>query len=336
MERSKNIPLTAGEMSALWNGYNTETMALYTFKHFEMVVDDDEIKKDILSAIELFQNNSKEIRKIFESENHPVPVGFTERDVNLNAPKLFSDETAQYLLKFISENGMQFYPTCLKFTSREDIRQFCTESSDKYISLVNQVTKTLLTKGMYVRPPQISAPEQVDFVKKKSHLTGWLGERRPIHATQITHIFLNIQRNILGKTLLTGFSQTVKSEKIKKFLTKGKEMSKKKLDEFHLLLQDVDIEVSLPSNFNVTNSTQPPYSDKMMLEIILTTIRYAIAFYGEALAVSTRRDLFTFYNKTIAEVTLYANECVELEIEFGYLEEQPKALDHDDIINKND
>jgi len=334
LKENLHIPLTSAEVGLLWNGYQSETMSLYVFKHFENVVDDPDILKNIQSTIGLYESNIKKITEIFKQEDFPIPVGFQEHDVNLKAPKLFSDATAIYLLKLIVETALQFYSGSLRIAARQDIRDFVNQCLSNYILHVNTITETLLNKGMYVRPPEIPIPDTVDFVKKQSYLTGWLGERRPIHATQIGQIFLNVQRNTMGKTLLIGFMQTVQEDKIRKYFESGKKKVDEFIEDFMMLLKDVDLNVAIPSDLTVTTSTQSPYSDKLILELMLTVNRHAISFYGDALSISTRRDLFTFYSKIINETALYANQNIQLAIELGYLEEQPMAANHDNLSKR--
>jgi hypothetical protein len=331
-----HIPLTAAEVSTLWNAYRSETLSNCLVTHFEQVAEDIEMRYMFEAAVQLFDSNISSLKDLFLAEEFPVPVGFTDSDVNLKAPALFTDETAIYLLKLLSEMGTQFYAQALKTTTRTDIRMFINESLSNYSKLTNDITDLLLTKGIYVKSPHIPTPESVDFVKDKSYLTGWLGERRPMHATQITHLYLNINRNYLGKTLLIGFAQTVKSEKIKKYLKGGISLADKMIDKFNLYLADIDMKSALPSGYGITTSTVAPFSDKLVLEVMLTINRYAVTFYSEALSVSTRRDLFKFYQNITTDTATYLNKSIDLSIEYGYFEEQPKAVDHQDIINKND
>ncbi|SFB04531.1 MULTISPECIES: DUF3231 family protein [unclassified Bacillus (in: firmicutes)] len=327
----QHIPLTSSEISILWVSYQSETMSLYTFMHFEKVVEDEDIKNIIQKYINTSQVHIEKLKEIFAKEESPAPIGYNEHDVNLQAPRLFSDITSAFLLKFIVELGMQTHANALKSSARKDIRDFSNECLIDYIALTNEVTNMLLQKGIFVRPPSIPIPDHTEFVQGTGYLTGWFGKRRPVHATQLNQLFLNVQRNILGKTLLIGFSQTVSSEKVRKHFQFGKEMSKKLLDSFELFLSDVELDASIPNQLTVTDSTKAPFSDKLMMGILLTIIRYAIVFYGESLAVSSRRDLFGFYSKIISETAVYANQTIKLAVELGYLEREPEAIDYDEL-----
>lgn len=160
---------------------------------------------------------------------------------------------------------MQTHANALKSSARQDIRDFSNECLTGYIALTNEVTKMLLQKGTFVRPPSIPIPDHTEFFQDTGYLAGWFGKRRPVHATQLNQLFLNVQRNILGKTLLIGFTQTVSSKKIRKHFQVVKEMSKKLIDSFELFLSDVELDASIPNQLTVTDSTKAPFSDKLMM-----------------------------------------------------------------------
>ncbi|MCT8136544.1 DUF3231 family protein [Anaerobacillus sp. CMMVII] len=336
MAENVTIPLTSGELGFLWESYHCETMFLCTFQYFKTVADDNDLHKNLQSGIEITESNIQAIKEVFIKEKLPIPGAFDEHDVNLNTPKLYSDQTINYLLKEMSETRFEIYSKYLKMTSRLDIRALCNQFITDYNRFCHQVTETLLNKGLYVRAPQIPYPDDVDFVKNKSYLTGWFGERRPVEANQLAHISLNIQRNTLLKTMLIGFIQTVESDKIRDLLEVGKVMSDKMLESLHLFLKDADLQAPIQSGLSVMKSTKAPFSDRFVLEFLLNITHCAISVYGESLALSKRRDLFVFYEKSITGTTLYANQIANLLIELGYLEQPPIATDYEDLANKRD
>lgn len=54
-------------------------------------MDDPEIKPVVQHAYDNFTNQIEQLHQIFEEENFATPNGFTEKDVNMNAPWLFTD-----------------------------------------------------------------------------------------------------------------------------------------------------------------------------------------------------------------------------------------------------
>lgn len=65
----------------------------------------------------------------------------------------------------------------------------------------------LLEKGVYVRPPYMVYPKEVEFIERQSFLTGWFGPRRPLLAIEVAHLFTIARNNEIGKATLTAFAQ---------------------------------------------------------------------------------------------------------------------------------
>ncbi|WP_235976436.1 DUF3231 family protein, partial [Niallia circulans] len=66
----------------------------------------------------------------------------------------------------------------------------------------------------------------------------------------------------IGQQLITGFAQVTKDPELKKFLTEGKELSKKIIAKLSKKLTDDDTSLWVGSP---TLSTTAPFSDKLML-----------------------------------------------------------------------
>lgn len=96
--KSKKNPLTAAEVSALWLQYLGDSMAICVYKYFLKIVENQDIKPILEFGLQLAENHITEITKFLKSENFQVPMGFTEDDVNLNAPRLFSDQFYSFTL----------------------------------------------------------------------------------------------------------------------------------------------------------------------------------------------------------------------------------------------
>jgi hypothetical protein len=97
-----------------------------------------------------------------------------------------------------------------------------------------------------------------------------------------------------------------------------------------MLIED---NLHIPRTFEseVTDSTIPPFSDKLMMFHVTTLLSSAIGYYGEAMAISQRRDLAASYAKMIAEIGLLAEDGMNLLIENEWMEQPPLATDHEDL-----
>ncbi|WP_187370778.1 DUF3231 family protein [Bacillus timonensis] len=329
-----NIKMTTAELGALWKMYMFETLNRCVLQHFLATVEDADIQKLIQTKLEAKEKRIEKLNSFYHQEGIPKPHGYTDLDVNLKAPRLFTDVLMAQYIYFMARAGVEQYELGMFTCPRSDIRNYCYESLLFFADIQNKIMDVLLQKGIFARAPFIPYPTKVDFVKEQSYLTGWFGERRPLHAIQITHLFLNITRNALGQELITGFSQTAKSDEIRNYLIRGKKVTVKLLDIFSSILKDDEVHVPAFGGLGVTESTEAPFSDKLMLSLINFLNHYAVSVYGLALSESTRRDLFVHYTKIIAQIGIYAEDGVNLMIKYGYMEEPPKTPDRGELASK--
>jgi hypothetical protein len=84
--------LTAAELGKLWATYMGNSMSICVLRYYLLHVEDREIQDVLEEGLRLSEQFTQTIHDIFILENHPIPLGFTEEDVNLNAPRLFEDE----------------------------------------------------------------------------------------------------------------------------------------------------------------------------------------------------------------------------------------------------
>lgn len=225
MENKKS--LNAAELGELWVSYMNASLSSKVFAYFLEKVEDEEINGVIKDAYALSQSALQFITGVFEQDGIPQPVAFTDEDVNVNAPRLFTDN---FFLQYIHEYaflGMTETTTSINRASRQDIYQFYSESYLKFNKLHEKALSVMVSKGVYANPPSIPTPEKIDFVKKQNFLTGWFGERRALLAVEIAGLYSNIQRNLLGATVLTGFSQAATLKEVRQFMLRGIDIANK-------------------------------------------------------------------------------------------------------------
>ena len=124
-----NVPLTSAEMGKLWATYTGNTLAKCVLNYYLQHIDDQDIKKVLENALNLSETLVEKIKEIFIQENFPIPIGFTDEDVNLGAPRLFSDEFYLHYLKYTGKAGMSIYSIAIPIMTREDIRDFFIQYS---------------------------------------------------------------------------------------------------------------------------------------------------------------------------------------------------------------
>lgn len=87
-----SVTLTSAEMGKLWTTYTGNTLAKCVLNYYLQHVDDQDIKIVLENALNLSGAFVEKIKNIFIEENFPIPIGFTNEDVNFDAPRLFSIE----------------------------------------------------------------------------------------------------------------------------------------------------------------------------------------------------------------------------------------------------
>lgn len=215
-EPEHNIRLTSAEISNLWASYMNDSMARCVLKYFLEKVEDTQIKPILEYALDLAQIHIQTLSNLFTSENIPIPYGFTDEDVNVKAPRVFSDSFFLNYVKQMGRIGLKANAMALAISTRSDIMQYYSDCLAKTVELNSRVTNLLLSKGLYIRPPYISPPRQVQFVQKQSFLGSFFNEPdRPLSAVEIANLYGNVQTNALGKALVMGFSQVAQTKEVR-------------------------------------------------------------------------------------------------------------------------
>lgn len=327
MKTDHNIRLTSAELANLWSSYMSDSMAICVFKYFMEKVEDTEVERVLEYAMHLSQTHIQRLSEIFTSEDHPIPHGFTKEDVNMKAPRLFSDTYFLHYLKHMSRVGLNAHSLAVAMAARSDILDFHNEALASSSELNNRVTQVLLSKGLYIRPPYISIPQKIEYVKKEGFLGHLMGEQRPLLAVEISHLYANLQTNAIGKALVTGFSQVAQSKEVRKYMFRGKDIAKKHIEVLGKVLTEGDLPAAMTWDSDILDSTVPPFSDKLMMFHTGALNSVGVADYGASMAISLRKDLAMIYSRLAGEVGLYANDGAKIMIDRGWMEQPPQDDD---------
>lgn len=332
MEDKTKIRLTAAEMSSLWSQYINDTLAVCMSTYFLNKVEDEEVRPILQFVFNTAKENIVIMQKIFAKDEFPVPIGFTEQDINPTAPKLFSDTFIVMYLRQMSILGMAANSAAIGLATRADVVTFHKRVLQKSVDLQDLTRDLMLHQGTYIKPPYISIPDKVDFVKKEHFLAGFLGKKRALTTIEISHLFLNVQTNSIGKALITGFAQVAQNDGVKQFLIRGKQLSKKYVDLFSNFLIKEDLPAPMSWDSAVFDTTTKIFSDKLIMFHITAMIAAGIGNFGMAMAASPRRDLGFKYASLIPEIALYAEDGANILITNGWMEEPPQADDREQLI----
>lgn len=329
--------LTCGEIASLWETYQFETLSYCGIMYFLQHVEDEEIKTLLKKTLEVKVKRIEKVKELLTEEGHSIPVGFTEGDVNLKAPRLFSDEL--YLDYLLHTFQMEFYSynwsmvTAVKLS----IQQFYKKVMQDTMQLEMEAKELSKQKGLFVKAPEVPTIKHVSYVKKDSFLTGWFGKRRPLLATEISEMVFNAKRNVLGHAVITAFSQVTETKEVRDFFIKGRDISEKNVRVFtDKLKEDYLPSAVLGKIDQVTTSTESPFSERLMMNFITTLIASSIGEYGLSMSMSPRHDIGVMYTRLIAEIAAYANEGANIMINNAWMEEPPMAADRKKLVNRNE
>lgn len=326
-EINHSSKLTSSELAMLWSIYIENTLSRCMLNYFIAIVEDEDIKTIIKFANDLTNKNIQQIEFILETEKIPVPYGFTDSDVNLDAPRLYSDVFMCRFIEYVGRAGEVSYAMAHTISCREDVRELFHSFLLESAILFDKAIELSLKKGVVVRTPVISYPTNNEYVEKLSFLSGLKADKRPLTVIELTHIAKNIESNSVGASLIMGFAQVAQSKEVKNYMARGFEISKKQMGILSTVLKDDNIPSPESWDSAVPPSLVAPFSDKLMMHKIATLNAASLGNYGAALGGSPRRDIASHYVRFLGEVGNYANDGAEIMITNGWMEKPPHTVD---------
>lgn len=320
-----NIRLTSAEIGSLWTGYMQDSMSQCVLSFMMKHMEDQDIKPAVQYAYDLSANHLEQLRTIFEKDHYAVPNGFTEQDIHMNAPWLFTDTFCLSYVNHMAKVGMIAYSGFVSMSTREDIRHYFTQALNETASLYNQTSEIALSKGINARHPYIEVPKETDYVDSKKYLSGLnpFNDKRPLNAVEISHLYMNILTNTVGVKLCLAFAQTSPSKDVQDFMLRGKEISQKHIKIFVDTFLKDDIDAPHVPDLAVSDSTTKTFSDKLLMYHISLISSSGIGNYATAAAASQRSDLMINYERLSFEVARLAKSGADIMIKHEWLEQPP-------------
>lgn len=335
MNQGKQTRLTSAEIAQLWAQYMTDSASICIFSHFAEKADDHEIKAVVKYALKLSKTHIEKVALLCRQDKHAVPSGFkVEEDVDLSAPKLYTDD---FIIEFIHQTaraGLTSYGAALSLALRDDITKHFMDCLSETMQLYKMAKELLVSKGLYIKSPTIPEMKEVDHVSRQGFVWDVFGEKRRLNVIEITNLYADFQRNALGMATLTGFSQVASSKEIKKYLMRGVEIADKHLKLFANKLEESDLSVPTTWASEITESTTHTFSEKLMMFFTTELISLSITYYGLAVSSSPRVDLGVMYNRLSGEVQLFAEDGFNILIKNKWLEQPPMAPDREKLAKK--
>ncbi|MEH7306061.1 DUF3231 family protein [Neobacillus drentensis] len=178
MESEHTTKLSAAEVAQIWNAYMNSSMCKCLFTYFSKIDEDRDLHSIIQKGLEIAETHLTKLSMLFIKEGYAIPCGFkVNKDVNISAPRLFSDSLMMYLTHNMGVMALSFYAIAKTFAVKSEIDDYSTECINDLNKFNTNSKNLLLSKGLYVRSPILTATNEVHFVKSHSFISGLFGKK---------------------------------------------------------------------------------------------------------------------------------------------------------------
>lgn len=329
--------ITSSELGTLWLTYQEKTMVLRILEYFIEKADDEKARSILTNLYGELELYVSKIIEFFNNEGAIIPVGYTAQDVNIDVPELYDNGFDIMFVRLLTEISMGLHALNLTMSYREDIVLLYKELTAITQDYYNTCTQYLLEKGMIPRPPYVSMPKSVEFIKDTNYLSGLainpFTDKRTLNSVEVAHLHHAIEANLTGMQMIIGFAQSANDREVKKFFNEGAELAKGIIKELSETLLASGLQTPETSGGNPTRSTVAPFSDKLMMYCTSLFCSFSMGNNSLGTAFSLRNDLpakMTVFMKDIFE---YAHKGGKIMINNGWMEQPPQMIDRKESIN---
>ncbi|WP_019390965.1 DUF3231 family protein [Priestia filamentosa] len=325
--------LSSSELATLWMTYQEKTMIQRILEYFIEQADDTRAKEIMQNTYKKNMSYVENIKNILKKEGAIIPVGYTEQDVNTGVPKLYDNMFDIMFLRVLQEISMGLHTIHINMSYRKDIVLLYKELTAFTQSVYDECTDYLQEKDVLPRPPAVSMPKTVEFVKSTNYMSGFnlFSGKRSLNTVEVAHLYYVIEMNIFGMQMITGFAQVADEPEIKKYFIKGKELSKKIVTDYTQILLQSDIQPPSTWGAKATDSKIAPFSDKLMMYCTSLFCSFGLGSNAIGTAFSLRSDLpFTLIG-TAKDILTYGQDGGKLMAKNGWLEEPPQMEDRNEL-----
>lgn len=327
--------LTSSEIGSLWGQYVNGTMTDTVNKYMVSIIEDVKIKAIFEEAIQIFERQKNSVATFLENEGFPVPIGFTDSDLNKGTQRLFTDAFCLNYLFLMTLHGLIGHTTSLSSSVREDLLEFYDSCDNDGKMIHRKIIKLLLEKGIFQRDPFIYPSSNPEFVSSRDFIDGFFGKGRRLAATEIISISLNLKKSIMSKSLCIGFGQVAQSAEVRKFFVYSEKTADDHIKSFAKILQTDNLPVPSSWESEVTTSTDAPFSDKLMMYHIGFLAQAAQNYHGAGLSSAMRSDLISAYEGVILKNLIVTKKWFDIMVKNKWLEQPPLAPNRTEIAKKN-
>lgn len=321
------LELTSSEVSNVWSSYLKSSMELRILEYFYACTENNETKQVIEKMLNQSQNNLNELKEILIKENLTVPLGFTNEDVRVDAPKAFSDTFILYFCFDLTHLSLSTYPIAISDCSRNDIRGHFQKNIAFSVEIQNELVNLMQSQGVYLKPPQVAIDSEVEFADSMIYLNGFFGGSRPLNTAEIANLSRIVHRAQFSKMVLVTFNKLAKEKELKHHFSKGRDGIQKVLDSLQEVLDQENIPISASGDYQMSDIEMSPFSDKLMLFFVNTCLGiFCFAMISQAMTSSLRTDLHSKLDKISDDMKKYYGQGLLLAIKEKWFEQPPQIV----------
>jgi hypothetical protein len=319
--------LTSSELGVLWTTYQQKTMTQRMLEHFIKHADDSQAKTILENFYHELSHYPDKIKDMFQQEGAVAPIGFTQEDVNLDAPKLYENGFDITLIRMVNEISMGMHTLNIAMSYREDVIKLFQEMTAITQKNYAIFSNYLLERGLLCRAPFVPMPKSVEFIKNTNYLGGLtpLSKTRHLNTVELANLYHGVEANISGIIMIDGFAQVAQKKDVRKFFERGSTIAKDIVHDLSELMTKSELQVPVAANGNVTDSTAPPFSDKLMMYCVSLFCSFSIGSGSIGTAFSLRNDLPAKMVVIMEDIFSYGHEGAKIMIKHGWLEEPPQT-----------
>ncbi len=323
--KSKTHTLTAAEVSALWLQYLGDSMAICVYKYFLNIVENKEIKSILEDSLQLAESHITKITDFLNNANFQIPMGFTENDVNVNAPRLFSDQFLLFYSYIMTIHGLTAYSLAVTNVERHDIQNYLFDCAVSSKELFQRIVELAKSQPKFTSVPSIPSPHGVEFMESPGFISDLIGDKRPLNSSEISTLFFNSTKTGFIRSLSLAFSQVAVREDVRNFMLKNVKLAGKDADSFDVILQQDHLPIPQKWDDEVTDSTVSPFSDKLIMFHAGFLVNAALTYYGASIGSSFRSDIMVNYSKVFTHAMEAGAFSYNIMVKHGWLEKQPDS-----------
>src|SRR5699024_1723500 len=154
-------------------------------------------------------NYVEKVKEIFEDEGAVIPLGYTSKDVNTEAPKLYNNGFDILFVRLLKKTSMGLHTLNLNMAYREDIIILLKDLTATCQAAYNGCKKYLIKLGLIARPLYTTMLYFSDFITDKNYLGGLnphtrVWKNRTLNTVEGAYMYHMIETNSVGLQMVTG------------------------------------------------------------------------------------------------------------------------------------